>query len=91
MSNTFRKMDTQLKTWRERIELMAARDPQSGDHAGAPSPQRIAELRALHAAAQTAFTGFRTAAADERAGLKPQTVLVWNALAAAVKTPKPAN
>jgi len=86
MSTTFRKMDKQLKTWRDRIEWQAA---QPVETVGTPSAQRIAELRAMHEAALTAFTGFRAADADARAGLKPQTVLVWNTLAAAVKTPRP--
>jgi hypothetical protein len=86
MSTTFRKMDKQLTTWSNRIERLAT---QPVETAGTPTPQRIGELREMHAAALTAFTGFRAADAEARAGLKPQTVLVWNRLAAAVKTPRP--
>ena len=51
---------------------------------------RITELRSLHATALKEFTVFRAADAEERANLKPRTVVAWNALAAAVKRPKPA-
>lgn len=86
MSTTFRKMDAQLKTWRDKIDRLA------GPGAQAETPtQRIDELRALHAAALKEYTGFRAADAEERAGLKPRTVLAWNALATAIRSPKPAS
>ena len=88
MSTTFRKMDKQLTTWSNRIERLAT---QPVETAGTPTPQRIDELRALHTAAVTAFTGFRAADAEARVGLRPQTVIVWNALADAVKTSRPTN
>lgn len=91
MSTTVRKLDTQLKTWRDRIENLAAQGPQAGAAADTGSPQRIAELRALHAAALVEFTGFRGANAAQRAILKPQTVVAWNALAAAIRTQRPAT
>ena len=89
MSTTIRKMDTQLKTWRDRIERQAAQDPQRGVPAGVTPTQHFDKLRALHAAALKEFTGFRAADAEARADLKPRTVKAWNALAAAVKSPRP--
>lgn len=82
-TKTFRTMDRQLATWSERIERMADASPE------APTAERIDELRALHTAAHTAFAGFREASVEARVGLRPQTVLVWNALAAAVRTQRP--
>lgn len=89
MSTTIRKMDTQLKTWRNRIERLAAQDPQRDVPAGVTPDQHFDKLRALHATALTEFTSFRAADAAARADLKPRTVKAWNALAAAVKIPKP--
>ncbi len=89
MSTTIRKMHTQLKTWREKIDRLAARDARSGAQADSSSAQRIEELKALYAAALKEFTGFRTADAEGRASLKPRTVSAWNALAAACRSPKP--
>lgn len=89
MSTTVRRLDTQLKTWRDRIEKLAAQGPPAGATTDAGSAQHIAKLRALHAAALVEFTGFRGADAAQRAILKPQTVVAWNALAAAIKTPRP--
>jgi len=86
MSTTFRKMDAQLKTWLDKIERLAG----PGSRVDAPT-QRIDELRALHAAALKEYTGFRAADADGRVSLKPRTVLAWNALAAALRSPKPAS
>lgn len=91
MSTTAKRLDTQLKTWRDRIEHLAAQGPQAGAPAGAGSPQRIAELRALHSAALAEFTGFRKADAAQRVILKPQTLVAWNALAAAIRTQRPAT
>ena len=91
MSTTVRKMDAQLKTWHEKIDRLAAQNPPSAAANGLESTGRIDELRALHAAALTEFTGFRVADAAERAILKPQTVVAWNALAAAIRTPKPTS
>lgn len=90
MSTTLRKMDTQLNTWLARIERMAARTPSPDAPADSLRDGRVTELRALHAAALKEFTGFRAADAEERANLKPRTVVAWNALAAAIKRPKPA-
>ncbi|MBK6733661.1 MAG: hypothetical protein IPG61_06150 [bacterium] len=90
MSTTLRKMDTQLKSWLARIEDMAARTPPPDATAEALTSRRVTELRALHATALTEFTGFRAARDEERAALKPRTVVAWNALAAALKRPKPA-
>ena len=90
MSTTLRKMDTQLNTWLARIERMAARTASPDSPADAVPAGRITELRALHATALKEFTVFRAADAEERANLKPRTVVAWNALAAAVKRPKPA-
>lgn len=89
MSTTARQLNTQLKTWRDRIEDLAAQGLQHGAAAGAGSLERVAELRALHTAALAAFTGFRKADAAQRAILRPQTVVAWNALAAAIRTPRP--
>ena len=89
MNTTIKKMDTQLKTWRDRIERLAAQDPQRGVPAGVTPAQHFDKLRALHAAALKEFNSFRVANAEARADLKPQTVKAWNALATAVKRPKP--
>lgn len=91
MGRTVRKLNTQLKTWRDRIENLAAQGQQPDTAAEANSPQRIAELRALHATALTEFTGFRRADVAQRVILRPQTVVAWNALAAAIRTRKPAT
>ena len=90
MGRTVRKLNTQLKTWRDRIETLADQGLQPATAAESNSPPRIAELRALHATALREFTGFRLADAAQRVILKPQTVVAWNALAAAIRIRKPA-
>ena len=91
MKKTVKMMDARLEIWGAKIENLGQPSRRPAVAAGAGAPLDIKALRALHAAAVAEFSTFRVANTAERARLKPQTVMAWNKLAAAVRNLTPAT